>query len=271
MKFTIGLRKTTSVLALSLSVGLILGGCATDGRKTGSITSSKDKPIAQMTVGELARTTQKYGTLYQKNPKSKNIGLKYASSLRMTGRAEQSLAVMQQMVIHHPKDREILAAYGKALASTGNLDKALTIVRKAQRADQPDWRLYSAEGAILDQLGKPRLARGTYRKALDLRRNEPSVLSNLGMSYVLTNDLAGAETYLRKAISQPGADSLVRQNLSLVVGLQGRFKEAETVARGELPSQQAEANIKYLQEMLTQQNAWKQLEKEDKKKTKNKN
>ena len=73
MKFTIGLKKTTSVLALSLTVGLILGGCATDGRKTGSITSSKDKPIAQMTTSELARATQKYGTLYQKNPKSKNI------------------------------------------------------------------------------------------------------------------------------------------------------------------------------------------------------
>ena len=35
-----------------------------------------------------------------------------------------------------------------------------------------------------------------YRKALDIMPNEPSVLSNLGMSYVLGNDLRAAETLL---------------------------------------------------------------------------
>ena len=266
MKFAFGQIKTTPLMILSLAAGLFLAGCATDGRKTGSISRNHAKPIAQMSVSELNQATVKYGNLYKKNPKSKEIGLTFANSLRMTGRAEQALAVMQQMVIHHSEDRQVLAAYGKALASTGNLEKALKIIRRAQRRDQPDWRLSSAEGAILDQLGKPKIARKLYHSALDLKPNEPTILSNLGMSYVLTNDLAGAETYLRKAIAQPGADSLVRQNLALVVGLQGRFKEAETIARGELPTQEAEANINYLRQMLTQQNAWSELKKEDKKK-----
>ncbi|MBN9053414.1 MAG: pilus assembly protein TadD, partial [Rhizobiales bacterium] len=68
-----------------------------------------------------------------------------------------------------------------------------------------------------------------------------------------------AETYLRSAASQPGADSSVRQNLALAVGLQGRFQEAETIARQELTAAQAEANVTYLRAMLTQQNAWKKL------------
>ncbi len=265
MKFGFGPKKNTRNLALSLAAVVILSGCATDGRKTGSISPNSGKPIAQMSTIELNQATLRYGNLYNKNPKSKEVGLGFASVLRMTGRSDQALAVMQQMVIHHPEDRQVLAAYGKALASTGNLEKALKIIKRAQRPDQPDWRLYSAEGAILDQIGKPLLARNLYRKALDLQPDEPTVLSNLGMSYVLTNDLAGAEMYLRKAIAQPTADSLVRQNLALVVGLQGRFEEAETVARGELPTKQAEANSKYLRQMLTQQNAWNQLAKEDKK------
>ena len=74
-------------------------------------------------------------------------------------------------------------------------------------------------------------ARKIYRKALDLKPNEPSILSNLGMSYVLEGDLRTAETYMRSAAQQPGADSRVRQNLALVVGLQGRFDEAEKIAR----------------------------------------
>ena len=99
---------------------------------------------------------------------------------------------------------------------------------------------------------------------MDLQPNEPSILSNLGMSYVLGGDLKSAENYLRTAISQPGADSRVRQNLALVVGLQGRFDEAEQIARGELSPERAQANIAYLRGMLAQQNAWSQLEQEDK-------
>jgi Flp pilus assembly protein TadD len=44
----------------------------------------------------------------------------------------------------------------------------------------------------------------------------------------------------------------VRQNLALVVGLQGRFAEAETIAKGDLPADEATANVAYLREMLSQ-------------------
>ena len=43
----------------------------------------------------------------------------------------------------------------------------------------------------------------------------------------------------------------MRQNLALVVGLQGRFAEAETIAKGDLPSDEAAANVAYLREMLS--------------------
>jgi Flp pilus assembly protein TadD len=55
----------------------------------------------------------------------------------------------------------------------------------------------------------------------------------------------------------------VRQNLALVVGLQGRFPEAEQIARRELSSQQADANVAYLRSMLSQQNAWQKLAAKD--------
>ena len=42
----------------------------------------------------------------------------------------------------------------------------------------------------------------------------------------------------------------MRQNLALVVGLQGRFAEAETIAKGDLPAEEAAANVAYLRQML---------------------
>ena len=119
--------------------------------------------------------------------------------------------------------------------------------------------------AVLDQLGRSNEARQRYNDALQIQPNEPSVLSNLGMSYVLSGDLKSAESYLRQAMAQPGADSRVRQNYSLVIGLQGRFADAEQIARQELSPQQADANVAYLRGMLSQQNAWKQLSQNEKK------
>ena len=42
----------------------------------------------------------------------------------------------------------------------------------------------------------------------------------------------------------------MRQNLGLVIGLQGRFAEAETIVKADLPPDEAAANVAYLKEML---------------------
>ncbi|KQZ50889.1 pilus assembly protein TadD [Rhizobium sp. Root149] len=217
------------------------------------------KPLEQMTAAELAQAEQTAGNAYERSPKDKTIGLAYANVLRMTGKNTQALAVMQQVAIAHPSDRDVLAAYGKAQAAAGQLEQALATISRAQTPDRPDWRLYSAEGAVLDQLGRSDEARQKYKLALESQPSEPSVMSNLGMSYVLSGDLKTAENYLRSASKLPTADSRVRQNLSLVVGLQGRFSEAEQIARQELSQTQANANVTYLRSMLSQQNTWAKL------------
>ena len=48
------------------------------------------------------------------------------------------------------------------------------------------------------------------------------MLSNLGLSYALSKDLKQAEETLRRAAGGGRIDPRVRQNLALVVGLQGR-------------------------------------------------
>ena len=242
----------------------LLASCSSTrrGDVTGSIPGT-NRPLEQMTQPELAAVARSIGVRYAKNPKDRTAGLQYATLLRMTSKSSQALAVMRQMAILYPNDREVLAAYGKAQAGAGELEQALGTIARAQTPDRPDWKLKSAEGAILDQLGRAEEARAAYREALDIKPNEPSVLSNLGMSYLLSRDLKTSETYLRSAISQPGADSRVRQNLALVVGLQGRFQEAEAIARQELTAEQAEANMAYLKAMLAQDNNWQKLSAND--------
>lgn len=257
-----GKRLITTALMLALAAGV--AGCGTDKMSTGSIGRTSGKPLETMSAGELHNATAALGQSYSKNPNDKRIATNFAAALQMNGDADQSLAVMRKLAIAYAKDRDVLAAYGKALAANGQFEAALDAVRRAQTPEYPDWKLVSAEAAILDQLGQKDEARQLYRKALELKPNEPSVLSNLGMSYVLAGDLRTAETYLRSAAQQPNADSRVRQNLALVVGLQGRFDEAEKIASQELSPEQAQANVAYLRQMLAQQNAWSQLKDQDK-------
>lgn len=251
---------TAFIIALAASVA----GCGTSKLTTGSIGRTSGKPLETMSAGELHKATIALGQSYAKNPNDKRIATNYAAALQMDGDPDQSLAVMRKLAIALPKDRDVLAAYGKALAANGQFEPALDAVRRAQTPEYPDWKLVSAEAAILDQLGQRDEARQNYRKGLDLKPNEPSILSNLGMSYVLEGDLRTAETYMRSAAQQPNADSRVRQNLALVVGLQGRFDEAEKIASQELSAEQAQANVTYLRQMLAQQNAWSQLKDQDK-------
>lgn len=262
-----GKRIITAAFMVALAAGV--AGCATDKMPTGSVSARSGQSLDTLSATQLHETSIALGRTYAGNPNDKAVAMRYATVLQMDGDTRQSLAVMRKLAIAYAKDRDVLAAYGKALAADGQFKPALDAVRRAQTPEYPDWKLMSAEGAILDQIGQKDEARQTYRRALDLQPNEPSVLSNLGMSYLLDGDLRSAETYMRQAASQPGAGSRVRQNLALVVGLQGRFDEAEKIASQELSPQQAQANVAYLRSMLAQQNAWTQLKAQDgaKKKT----
>jgi Flp pilus assembly protein TadD len=250
-------------IALALALATSLAGCMHDKMSTGSI--ARGKPVDTMSAGELKSAARTLGDAYASSPNDKPTAMRYASVLQMNGDSDQSLAVMRKLAIAYPKDREVLSAYGKALAAAGQFEPALDAIRRAQTPEYPDWKLVSAEGAILDQMGQKQAARDLYRKALELKADEPSVLSNLGMSYLLEGDLRTSESYLRSAAGQRSADSRVRQNLALVVGLQGRFDEAEQIASQELSTEQAQANVAYLRQMLAQQNSWKQLKDDDKK------
>jgi len=81
------------------------------------------------------------------------------------------------------------------------------------------------------------------------------------MSFALEGNLKQAEATLRQADALPRSKSepRIRQNLALVVGLQGRFEEASNLAREGLPPEQVEANMAYLQKMLSQPNTWQQI------------
>jgi Flp pilus assembly protein TadD len=58
-----------------------------------------------------------------------------------------------------------------------------------------------------------------------------------------------AEDLLRQASSAPGAKPRTRQNLALVLGLQGKFEESKKITSVETSPEVAKANIAYLKDL----------------------
>jgi len=223
-----------------------LGGCQTMSDVTGALTA-KSEPAAD---ADPQRVIDYYGERYRANPKDIDAALAYGQALRANGQRTQAAAVMEQACIANPGNKPLLAGWGRALADNGNFQQAFDVLSRAHTPENPDWRILSVQGTTLDQLGRHDEARRYYESALKIVPGEPSVLSNLGMSYMLSKDLPKAEEALREAYANPKANSKVRQNLGLVVGLQGRFAEAETIVKGDLPPDEAAANVAYLKDML---------------------
>jgi Flp pilus assembly protein TadD len=233
--------KSAAVVAM---FAVTLCGCQTTSDITGSLTPKADS-------NDPRRATELAGERYRANPKDANAALVYGQALRATGQRSQAVAVLEQATIANPGNKPLLAAYGRALADNGDFQTAFDVLSRAHTPDNPDWRILSVQGAVLDQLGRHDEARGYYTSALRIVPGEPSVLSNLGLSYMLSKDLPKAEETLRQAYASSKADSRIRQNLALVVGLQGRFAEAEEIVKADLPPDEAAANVAYLKQMLS--------------------
>lgn len=238
-------RLATTLMAMAAAA--FLAGCASN-KSTGthSPASGYTAPGSSQAMAEVSRWSKSY----ESDRKNRTAILGYAGALSQNGQMPQAMAVLRAGVIAHPKDREIASAYGKVLAMNGHFEEALNVLQRAQRPDTPDWKLMSAEAAIYDQTGNHLKARSLYKQALLIAPDDPSLLNNLGLSYLLSNELPDAEYTLRRAASLPGADSRVRQNLALVLGIQGKYDEAIQVAQAEIDPQQAKANIDYLRHMI---------------------
>src|SRR5215471_6675510 len=211
--------------------------------------------VAATGAGADRRTALAWAERYRANPNDPEAVVNYARALRAYGQRAQAVAVLEQASIQHPKNHDVLAAYGRALADAGNYRRALDVLNHAHTPADPDWRILSVQGAALDQMGRHEEAQRYYATALRIAPDEPSVLSNLGLSYALSKDLVRAEATLRRAAGQSRVDSRVQQNLALVVDLQRPAADAEGLPRAVPPA--GEANVAYLRQVLAQQNGWK--------------
>ena len=245
-------------VAALAGVAAPLAGCHDFGDVTGSIPGSTAQPTDD---ARLRAYADEAGKRYERNPGEKTASIAYARALRALTRYSEAVAVIQTAAIKAPKDFDVLGEYGKALADAGQLAQAKDVLSRAYTPDNPRWDVMSVQGTVADRLGDHTSAMQFYNDALKIAPGEPSVLTNMGLSLALAKKLPEAEESLRQAVASPKADARMRGDLALVLALEGKFSEAETVGRTDLTPDAARANVEAIRQMIAQNDSWRDLRK----------
>lgn len=180
------------------------------------------------------------------DPTDNDARLKLAQSLRALGKYEQAGQTADQLLVLQPNNYEALLESARDKIEDNQGFYAIDDAQRAEALNPKDWRPVSLLAVALEQSERDQEALAAHEKALALAPNNPATLTNLGMYYATHGDPARAEPLLREAAAAPGAGVQERQNLALVLGLEGRFDEAERLERHDLPPGEVDNNLAYL-------------------------
>ncbi len=187
----------------------------------------------------------------QADPTDAVAGVKLAQALRELGRYDQAAEAAQATLTLQPNNLDALLELGRAHIARGQAFYGVAPLEQARDLAPRDWRPYSLLGVAYEQVRRTDDARAAWNQALALSPDNPDVLTNAATAALTHGDAPGAETLLRRAAAQPTASAKVRQNLAMVLGLQGKMGEAEQILRRELPPEQAEQNLQWLRSRST--------------------
>ena len=242
-------RPQAFVVPLALAGTLMLGACSSGlGTATGGLAALKPDPAADQR-SELVKATEFWGQKSQQNPRDLTAALNYAKNLKAMGEKQRALSVLQQMSLLHSNSRELASEYGRLALELDQVSVAERLLAVADDPVKPDWKIISARGTVLAKQGKYGEAVPFYERALTMAPDQPSLLSNLALAHAMNGDAAKAEAMLRQAAAADRSSLKIRQNLALVMGLQGKYDEAKLLASGDLSPENAAENANALRKI----------------------
>ena len=184
------------------------------------------------------------------SPNDPVAGVKAAQAMRELGRYDQSADMAQRVLMVQPDNYDAMLEVGRGHIARGQAFYGIQALEKARDARPGDWRPWSLLGTAYEQVRRADDARAAWAQALAISPENPDVLTNMAVSAMAKGDNAAAEPLLRRAAAQPGASLKVRLNLAMVLGLTGKMGEAEQILRRDLPPEQADSNLAWLNARL---------------------
>ena len=265
-------RAKTSLAALALVLAATTTGCASTASKEEKAANKEleraleeaMKPASPEEVAAANRSdpltkANFWSKEHAKDPENLTTAIAFGNALRDIGSDDRAIDVLSRVLIVHPDSADLLMVLGRALSTKQDYRAAARAFNQAGMIEPERAEAWAALGTAFDQLDQHADAQQAYQRALAIEPNRTSTLANYGLSLALSGDLTGAEEKLRLADAQPDTSTRVKENLALVLGLQGKYAEMKDASGANAPDSIIEKNAALLREMVQPVRTWEAL------------
>ena len=160
-----------------------------------------------------------------------DVQMQMAENLQRLKRSTDAINVLQNVLKEVPSSTEAHVAMGDILRqdkkyteAVGAYDKA---IKSAQTGKSENWVIYYTRGIALERSKNWDLAEKDFRKALELRPDEPSVLNYLGYSYLDRGvKLPEARKLIESAYKQRPNDGYIIDSFGWALFMNGEYDKA---------------------------------------------
>lgn len=135
---------------------------------------------------------------------------------------------------------------GKIFERQGELGKAKEVYLAVLQQDPGDVKALHRLGIVAARSGNYDQSDSYFEQAYSLAPDDPVLLCDFGYALSLQRRLEEAEFLLEKSVALNPSYTQARNNLALVVGLQGRFNESFAMFRQVGSAAQAHANLGFV-------------------------
>lgn len=253
-------RAAPPVLALLFAAAVSLAGCAGDANHPDSIKSLSDisgNGQSMVRLGDASRSAGdcQAAIRFYRMVKDQDDQRAEAAAAR-TGTADCELSMNQLPDAEHdyltaakltPQDPAPLVGLGRVYLVEHRPGDAASFLAQAVKKGADAAFVWNDQGVAYDQLRRHKEAQQAYRAGLAKYPGDRALRNNLALSLAMTRDFAEAELLLRTLAAEPGASARTRENLALVLGLEGNGTEARRVSQSDLDGAALDNNGRFYQ------------------------
>ena len=209
-------------LFYSVATLALLSGCGVSSQQTHlntKISTSKLAEIAQMS-GDPSAAESIYATAAQENPADAEAQLNYANVLVQENRISEARRILSSRIGSVRNPQTLHGPLGSLYVLTGDAQLAVAEFDAALSGDSRNVRWLTNKAIALDLLKQHTEAQALYRKALAASPDDPIIISNLGLSLVLS----GQKEEAAKVMATLGGQDLmprIRNNYDVVRAANG--------------------------------------------------
>ena len=167
-------------------------------------------------------------TAMQESPANRDLQIAYADILSARGRTEESLQILQKLAGGQTPDMDLVAAIIGVYEQARRFADAQKTLDAAARNFPDEKQIHFLQGALYERQDKVLEAEQAFRRALDVDKNNPSVLNYLG--YMLADrdmKLEEALTMVKKAVDSDPINGAFLDSLGWVYFKMNKLDLAE--------------------------------------------